>query len=138
MKTQMDDDRDRVDSIHLEGEGHSSIPTIPQILATKDQFNISVQRVEADNNPFASEEDDDDDDDDDQPTLAYSATVRRPKTMAQIDSMDGKTKACDRNTTFDSFIANEKLATAKKDKSLSHNSQMLRGLRKIFRVGRRK
>lgn len=134
MKPQ-EDDRDRVDSIHLD-EDRSSFPNMSQILSSEEQFSVNGER-DTPANPFASE-DDDDDDIDDAPVPTYMPSVRKPKTVAQIDLTDGKTKACDRNATFDSFVAHEKLATAGKEKSLSHNSQMIRGLRKIFRIGRRK
>lgn len=140
MKLQ-EENRDRVDSVHLQGEGHSSFPTIPQILSTKDQqVSVNVARIDPEN-PFVSADDDEDSDDEDDyvpvHTLAHSKSVR-PKTLAQIDLVDGKTKACDREATFDSFVTHDKLAATAQDKSLSHNSQMLRGLKKIFGLGRRK
>lgn len=53
------------------------------------------------------------------------------KDKHRIDPRDGKTKACDRARTFDSFVEGDQLGTAKQQKKMGHSWDVVRALQKV-------
>src|SRR5262245_15656497 len=55
------------------------------------------------------------------------------KDKHKIDPEDGKTKACNRTKTFDTFINKEQMAEAGSSENVGHTPEVSRGLKKLWK-----
>lgn len=59
------------------------------------------------------------------------------KDKHKIDPTDGKTRACDRTRTFDTFVDGEQLGEATQEKRAGHSWELFRALAKLKKVFRK-
>lgn len=50
-----------------------------------------------------------------------------------VDPADGKTRACDRTRTFDTFVDGEQFGVARATERVGHTAELLRGLKGLWK-----